>query len=281
MMVKKLFFVLSLILLLFLSQVDAQPQYPRVSQGASVSQMIGITNVTVTYHRPGVKGRLIWGEVVPFGELWRAGANEATTIEFSTDVLIEGTKIPAGKYSFFILLKENSKSAMLILNKNVNLWGTSDYNKEEDILRLEVKPEYLEHEEWLIYTFENIKKDFSALRMHWEDFAVSLPITVETDKLVLEGARKAKGWKEKMNAAKYCLENDVALEEGSKWIDESVSEERNYWNLSLQAQYQAEKGKKDTAIKTMQEALSLGEKMERKPYNLDDMKESLKNWEAK
>lgn len=280
-MVKKLFFVLSLILLLSLSQVDAQPQYPRVSQGASVSQMIGITNVTVTYHRPGVKGRLIWGEVVPFDELWRAGANEATTIEFSTDVLIEGTKIPAGKYSFFILLKENSKSAMLILNKNVNLWGTSDYNKEEDILRLDVKPEYLEHEEWLIYTFENIKKDFSALRMHWEDFAVSLPITVETDKLVLEGARKAKGWKEKMNAAKYCLENDVALDEGSKWIDESVSEERNYWNLSLQAQYQAEKGKKDTAIKTMQEALSLGEKMERKPFNLDDMKESLKNWEAK
>jgi len=277
-MVKKIFISLALMALILQSDLEAQPQYPLLSPGASVSQIIGISKVTVTYHRPGVKGRLIWGEIVPFGKLWRAGANEATTVEFSTDVIIEGTRIPAGKYSYFILLEDGGKSITLILNTVAEQWGAYTYDKSKDILRLKVKPEYLEHEEWLIYTFENLRNDYADLRMHWEDFAISLPITVETNKLVLEGARSAKGWKEKMNAAKYCLENEVAIDEGNKWINESVSEERNYWNLSLLAQFQAKDGKMQLAIKTMEEALNLGEKMDKKPGNLGQMKKLMENW---
>ena len=277
-MIKRIVITLALMGLILQADLKAQPQYPLPSPGATVSQMIGITKVTVTYHRPGVKGRLIWGDIVPFNKVWRAGANEATTIEFSTDVLIEDKKIPAGKYSFFILLENGGKDATLILNTEADQWGSYNYDKAKDILRVKVKPEYLEHEEWLMYTFENLTNYFANLRMHWEDFALSLPITVETDKFVLEGARMAKGWKEKMNAAKYCLENEVAIDEGNKWINESVSEQRNYWNLSLLAQFQAKDGKMQTAIKTMEEALDLGNKMDKKPSNLEKMKTLMENW---
>ncbi len=266
------------LLLIFASQSISQPEYPPISPGATVSQMIGITNVSVTFHRPGVKGRLIWGEVVSFEELWRAGANNATTIEFSTEVNIKDKKIPAGKYSFFIQLKWKQNAAILVLNKNADLWGTSGYKKEDDILRLTVKPEYLEHQEWLIYTFKDLSKNFANLEMHWEDFAVSLPISVETDKFVLEGARKAKGWKEKRNAAEYCLENDVAMDEGMKWINESVAEERNFSNLSIKARILKKEGKSPEAIKVMEEAIAMGNKMDKKPYYLGDMEEMLQDW---
>lgn len=267
-----------LLLVIFAGQGISQPEYPRVSPGATASQMIGITNVTVSYHRPGVKGRLIWGEVVSFEKLWRAGANNATTIEFSTEVIIKDKKIPAGKYSFFIQLEENQNAATIVLNKNADLWGTSGYKKEDDILRLTVKPEYLEHQEWLIYSFKDLSKNFANLEMHWEDFALGLPISVETDKLVLEGARKAQGWKEKMNAARYCLENDVAMDEGMNWINESVAEERDFSNLSIQAQMLNKDGKFDEAIKVMEEAIAIGKKMDRKPFYLGAMEEKLKEW---
>jgi hypothetical protein len=240
--------------------------------------MIGITKVTVEYHRPGVKGRLIWGELVPFDKIWRAGANNATTIEFSTEVSIKGTKIPAGKYSFFILLKEKEKVATLILNKNPNLMGTNGYEQNDDMVRISVKPEYLEHQERLIYTFKNLRKDFANLSMHWEDFSVSLPINVATDELVLESVRKALGWKEKMYAARYCLENDVAIDEGIKWINESLAEEKNFSNLSIQAQLLKKAGNDSEAITVMEEAIAIGKAAERKPYYLDDMEEMLKEW---
>ncbi len=114
--------------------------------------------------------------------------------------------------------------------------------------------------------------------MHWEDFSVSLPINVETDRLVLEGARKAKGWREKMNAARYCLENDVAMDEGVKWINESVSEESNFSNLSIQAQILKKEGNGDKAIKVMEEAIAKGKAKEKKPSYLGDMEEMLKEW---
>jgi len=275
---KNYFYYISLMLVILVSQSFSQPEYPRVSPGASVSQMIGITKVSVEYHRPGVKGRLIWGEIVPFEKLWRAGANNATTVEFSTEVVVKGTKVPAGKYSYFILIEESTKVATLVINKEADLWGTSGYKEEEDVLRVSVKPEYLEHQEWLIYTFTNIRKDFANLSMHWEDFSVSLPINVETDRLVLEGARKAEGWREKMNAARYCLENDVAMDEGVKWINESVSEQRNFSNLSIQAQILNKEGNGDEAIKVMEEAIAKGKAMEKKPFYLGAMEKMLKEW---
>jgi hypothetical protein len=241
--------------------------------------MIGITKVTVTYHRPGVKGRLVWGELVPLDKIWRAGANEATTIEFSHDVTIDNTLVPAGKYSLFIL--PTQKDATFIINKNANLMGTNGYNQEDDVVRTTIKAEYLNHMEWLQFSFSKLRKDSALLSMHWEDFSVGFTIDVDTDKFVLEGARKAKGWEELNEAAIYCLENEVALDEGRAWIDKSIAEEKSYWNLGTKAEYLAYDGKYSDAVKTMNEAIEMGKKMENVPYNIGDREKQVTDWKTK
>ena len=276
-MSNRLFVLVFVLIIVIIGQSYAQPQYPRVSPGATVSQMIGITEVKVTYHRPGVKGRLVWGGLVPVDKIWRAGANEATTIEFSHDVTINNTLVPTGKYSLFIL--PTLKDATFIINKNTELWGTSGYKEEEDVVRVTVKADYLEHMEWLQFSFSKLEKNSAMLSMHWEDFSVGFTITVDTDKYVLEGARKAKGWQELNTAAIYCLENKVALDEGKKWIEQSVAEEKSYWNLTTMAKYFAYNGKLDEAKKVMKEAIDAGKKMERVPYNIEDQEKLLKEWE--
>jgi len=269
--------IVSILVIVMLSQLFAQPQYPRVSPRATVSQVIGITEVKVTYNRPGVKGRLVWGELVPFDEIWRTGANEATTIEFSHDVTIGETLVPAGKYSLFVL--PTQKDATFIINKNPNLWGKSGYKEEDDIVRVTIKAEYLTHMEWLQFSFSKLRKNSALLSMHWEDFSVGFEIQVDTDKYVLEGARKAKGWEQLNEAAIYCLENEVALDEGRKWIDQSLAEERNYWNLTTKAEYLAHDGDLDGAKKIMKEAIKVGQKMERAPYNIKEREKQLMEWE--
>ena len=275
----KHFIILSFILSSLTGHLIAQPEYPRISPGASVSQMIGITKVTVTYHRPGVKGRLVWGELVPLNNIWRAGANEATTIEFSHDVTIDNTSVPAGKYSLFIL--PTQKDATFIINKNANLMGTNGYNQEDDVVRTTVKAEYLNHMEWLQFSFSKLRKNSALLSMHWEDFSVGFTIDVDTDKYVLEGARKAKGWEELNQAAIYCLKNEVALDEGRAWIDKSIADKKSYGNLATKAEYLAYDGKYSDAIKTMNEAIELGKKMENVPNNLDQREKQLAEWKSK
>jgi len=283
--IKLVFFLL--VISSFLAQSSfAQMYYPRVSPGAKVSQMIGITEVTVNYHRPGVKGRLILGELVPFDEIWRTGANEATTIQFSNDVTIADTKIPAGKYSLFTIIDDSKFDVTIIINKNPNLWGTSGYKQEEDLIRFGVKPEHGEHQEWLKISFENLKKNSADLRIHWENFSFGFTITVDTDNLVLEGTRKELAqkdltWREPYRAANYCLENEVSLEEGKTWIDQSLAKEKNYWNTSLKAKYFAQEGKYKDALKTMNEALAIGQKMDNPPYNMKDMENLINEWSEK
>jgi len=276
---RKHFITLLFILSFLIGHLLAQPEYPRLSPGASVSQVIGITKVTVTYHRPGVKGRLVWGELVPLDKIWRAGANEATTIEFSHDVTIDNTLVPAGKYSLFIL--PTQKDATFIINKNANLIGTNGYKQEDDVVRTTVKAEYLDHMEWLQFSFSKLSKNSALLSMHWEDFSVGFTINVDTDKFVLEGARKAKGWEELNEAAIYCLENEVALDEGIKWIDQSIADKKNYWNLTTKAEYLAYDGNYPDAIKTMNEAIEMGKKMENVPYNIDSREKQIADWKTK
>jgi len=275
----KHFMILSFILSFLIGHLMAQPEYPRVSPEATVSQTIGITEVKVTYHRPGVKGRLVWGELVPLDKIWRAGANQATTIEFSHDVTIDKTIVPAGKYSLFIL--PTQKDATFIINKNTNLWGTGGYKQEEDVVRATVKVDYVSHIEWLQFSFSKLRKNSALLSMHWEDFSVGFTINVDTDKYVLEGAKKAKGWEEFNEAAIYCLENEVALDDGRGWIDKSIAEEKSYWNLTTKAEYQAYDEKYSDAVKTMNEAIELGKKMEDVPYNIGEREKQLQEWQIK
>ncbi len=182
-----------LILSLFLilpSASSAQQSKVRLSLMASVMQRIGVnTDITIVYSRPGVKGRKIWGGLVPYGMApgnkeskgnpfpWRAGANENTTIEFSKDVLVEGHKLPAGKYGLFML--PGKKDWIIIFSKNSSAWGSFSYNEAEDALRITVTPVEAPHMEWLMYGFDHLAGTAATAYLWWDNlkvpFEISLP----------------------------------------------------------------------------------------------------------
>ena len=151
----------------------------RISPKATVKQTVGFTNITIDYGRPGVKGRTIWGSLVPYNAVWRAGANEATKITFAADVKINGKKLRAGSYSFFVIPTE--KKWTLIFNKVADQWGAFEYNDVEDALRVEVTPEKENNcwQEWLAYTITKTSDKTAVVRLEWEKLKV--PFTIEVN----------------------------------------------------------------------------------------------------
>ncbi len=186
--------VLVLVLSLLLIQPSttyAQRSRVRASLKASVMQVIGAdTSITITYCRPGVKGRKIWGELVPYGMApgnkyskdqpfpWRAGANENTTIEFNNDIMIEGNKLPAGKYGIHMIPSE--KDWIIIFSKNNSAWGSFKYNQEEDALRITVTPVKAPHQEWMVFGFDDLAGTSATVYLHWEELKV--PFKIELPK---------------------------------------------------------------------------------------------------
>jgi len=169
--------VLALLVVSTLSHAQRANQPGRKSPNAMVSQNIDTTVVTVEYGRPGVKERQIWGGLVPFNEVWRAGANEATTIEFSNDVKLNGIAVPAGKYSLFVLPTENSWK--LILNKEAKQWGAYKYDASLDQVRIDIAPQEHPHVEWLMYYFDDVSLTSADLYLVWGELAGSVTISIE------------------------------------------------------------------------------------------------------
>ncbi len=181
------FFLILSFLLILPSTTFAQGDQVRKSLKASVMQRLGVdTDITIEYSRPGVKGREIWGGLVPYGMApgnkysdnkpypWRAGANENTTIEFSKDVLVEGNRLPAGKYGIHMIPSE--EDWIIIFSKNNSAWGSFSYNQEEDALRITVTPEEAPHKEWLMYGFEDLAGTSATAYLHWEELKVPFKI---------------------------------------------------------------------------------------------------------
>jgi hypothetical protein len=150
----------------------------RLSPKAMVEQTVGFTEITIDYSRPGVKGRKIWGGLVPYNVVWRAGANEATKITFSTDVKIDGKKLKAGSYGFFAI--PGQKTWILIFNKVANQWGAFEYNDVEDALRIEVTPMQNNcWQEWLAYTISKSSENKAVVMLEWEKLKVPFNVEVE------------------------------------------------------------------------------------------------------
>ena len=170
------------ILLIGIISVDGYSQKKeevRISPKAAVEQTVGFTVIRIEYSRPGVKGRTIWGGLVPYNVVWRAGANEATKITFSTDVKINGKKLKAGSYGFFTIPTKNNWA--IIFNKVADQWGAFEYNDVEDALRVEVTPEKVNNcwQEWLAYTFTKTSDNTAVVRLEWEKLKVPFTIEVE------------------------------------------------------------------------------------------------------
>ncbi|GAB4236506.1 MAG: hypothetical protein Tsb0034_11190 [Ekhidna sp.] len=233
---------------------------PRPSQYASVTQRVGISDVTITYHSPGKNGRQIWGGVVPYGQIWRAGANENTTITFSHDAEIEGQKVPAGTYGLYMLPKD-IENFRVILSKYAKSWGTVAPAEEETVAIVDVKTHEIPSQDWLSYNFIDRAGNDVTAELRWDNVAVPFKISFDVPAIVIENARaELKGipgfsWRGYMQAANYCLQNDTNLEEAMQWIDQSISMSSGFSNLQVKAGLLAKAGKTEEAEKVMQEAI--------------------------
>ena len=172
-----LFLSIAFILLTNLTQAQNNKKDLRISPKAAVIQTVGFTEVRIDYNRPGVKKREIWGKLVPYDAVWRAGANEATKITFSTDVVIEGKKLKKGSYSFFVIPGKSQWT--LIFNKVADQWGAFEYNESEDALRVKVKTEKATWQEWLSYTINKTSDSSAVIRLEWEKIKVPFKVEVK------------------------------------------------------------------------------------------------------
>lgn len=269
--------VVVLLVLSFVTASLAQLDLPRPSPNSSVMQYVGITKVKITYSSPGVKGRKIWGGLVPYNEVWRTGANDATEIHFSTNVKINGQNLPAGKYSFFTIPGETDWTVMF--NSRTDIGGM-DYQEDADVLKLKVKPETGEFRERMTFLIENNTNDAADIVLHWEKLRLVLKMEVATNDMIMKNAEEEIGetWETPYRAANYCLQQDINLDKAMEWINLSTSLKETYWNAKVKAQLQAKQGKKNEAIKTMTKAIAMGEKMDNEPFDFSAMKKMLEEW---
>ena len=240
----------------------AELQLPRPSQKAQVMQTVGLTDVTINYSRPGVKGRVIWGELVPYDKVWRTGANEATSITFSTDVKVNGQPLPAGTYSFHTI--PTKADWTVIFNKKVDQWGSYSYDEKEDALRVRVKAQPHEFTEWMELSLPDIAVDKATVALDWEKLRVPFEIQVETIDHALTNARAAMAslaaddYQTAFRCASFAFQNNVAPDEARQWMDKSISIKETWLNLRLKADMLAKEGKTAEAIQFAEKSIAVG-----------------------
>ena len=257
-------FTIAAVLLLSAAEIaTAQPalQVPQPSPRATISQTIGVAEIAIIYHRPAMRNRTVWGALVPYNEVWRAGANENTTISFSHSVKVEGKELPAGTYGLHMIPTE--KAWTIIFNKNYTSWGSYFYNESEDALRITVQPRAAENQEQMSYEFNQITANDAEVVLRWEKLAVPFKVAFDTKANVIAEARNVYlrglagfSWQGFNQAAAYCLQANVNLDEALTWSDRSISINENATNLYVKSGLL-------TKLNRKQEADALAERMEK------------------
>ena len=234
---------------------------PRQSQHAVITQRIGITDITINYHRPRVAGRKVWGGLVPYGEVWRAGANENTTITFTDPVTIEGKALDRGTYGLHMI--PGADNWVLIFSKNATSWGSFTYDKAEDALRVDVKPRAADMHEALTYDFDEVKPDSTVVVMEWEKVAVPFKVGVDTHDIV-EASLKTQlrgltqyTWISWDDASNYLLAEKVDLPDALTYSNKSIENEDRYDNEITKSKVLLAMNRKDDAAMAEKRALEL------------------------
>lgn len=275
MITKTLFIMLTAALAVTLVNAQTQVRIPQLSQAAKVSQTIGLSEVSISYHRPGVKGREIWGNVVKYDEVWRAGANEPTLITFSDEVTIEGKKLAAGTYRF-VVIPSKTGDWVLIFNSEIKNWGTV-YDAKYDTLKIMVKPETISNEEWMSFSFTDLTPASARVVLAWEKIRLSFKIEMN----ILAKLQASVGnWQLLNGAARFTLDNKMYLEEGFKWVERSIALDKNARNLQTKAELLAQTGKVSDAIVTAEEAVKLA-KAKDPNANTSGLEKMIADWKAK
>src|SRR5688572_12488786 len=286
------FLMIAVALTTFAAQnAGAQVRTQRPSQKASVTQTIGVTDVTITYSRPGVKGRKIWGDplpsqeakgeatldnqnerpkgapIVPWGHMWRTGANEATQFVVTDDVLINGQKLAAGSYSLHTI--PNKTEWTIVFNSAANQWGSFNYDPAKDTLRVKAKPEAAQaNQEWLGFTIDPVAEDTAHVNIRWEK--VSVPFTVKVPDVgavtlaklkASVAAAKPDDWRTPLSAGAYLVLQNADPgddEQGMAWLDQSIKVKETFDNLRVKANALYKLGKKEEAFALAEQAIQRG-----------------------
>ena len=305
--------LLALFVIFFAAEYASAQQslrFPRPSQKASVMQTVGVTDLTINYSRPAVKARTIWGEapatvtvagtatlddarsrpkdavIVPYGHVWRTGANEATQFIASDDVLINGQPLKAGTYSLHTIPSRDEWT--VIFNNDAGQWGSFSYDEKKDALRVKVKPQMVpDNQEWLMYTFDPVTDKSAQVNIRWEK--VRVPFTVEVkdvNTLTLEKARtaiaaaKPDDWRTPLQAANYAFQNNNPDDDAEAvgWLEKSIKVKETFGNMYSKARMLAFLGKTQEAVAAGERALQLGKEAK---SDTSDLEKRLAEWKAK
>ncbi|MGD0825701.1 MAG: DUF2911 domain-containing protein [Terriglobales bacterium] len=234
---------------------------PLQSQRAEISQRIGITDITISYHRPLVNNRKVWGALVPYGQVWRAGANENTTITFSDPVQIEGK--PLGKGTYGLHMIPNADEWTIIFSKNSTSWGAFTYDQAEDALRVTVKPQAADMHNALTYDFDQLQPDSALVELEWEKIAVPFKVSVDVHDVVEASLKKQLRnlsqytWMSWDDAANYLLSEKIALDEALTYANKSIENEDRYDNEMTKSKVLTALNRKDEATRAQKKALDL------------------------
>ena len=234
---------------------------PRPSQSAKITQRVGITDITISYHRPLVNNRKVWDALVPYGKVWRAGANENTTISFSDPVTIEGKPLDRGTYGLHMI--PTADQWTVIFSKNSTSWGAFTYDEAEDALRVTVKPQPAEMHDALTYDFDQLKADSATVLLEWEKLEVPFKVGVDVHSVVQASLKKQLRnlsqytWVSWDDAATYLVTEKIAFEDALKYADKSIETEDRYDNEMTKSQVLTALNRKDDAAVAEKKALSM------------------------
>lgn len=281
---------------------------PRPSQKASVMQTIGVTDIAITYSRPVVKGRKIWGDapagaetgtatldgslpkdapLVPYGHVWRTGANEATLFEVSDNVMINGQPLSTGRYSLQTIPGKDEWT--IIFNTDDGQRGSFTYDEKKDALRVKVNPQTItDDQEWLMFGFDPVTGNTAQVNLRWEKVKVSFTVEVkDVNTLAIEKARagiaaaKPDDWQTRMQAANFAFQNKVNMDEAIQWLDQSIRIKETFNNIGLRARVLGAQGKLAEAIAAGEKAIQLGKAANATPQEIANLEKLVAEWRAK
>ncbi len=251
--------------------VMAQIQMPQASPPSKVSQLVGLTQVTLEYSRPSVRERKVFGELVPYGQVWRTGANSATILEFSTDVTIEGQPLKAGKYALYSIPDKDFST--VVFSSKTDLWGALGYNPSDDILRVKVPSKKLKKPiETLEIGFRDITDSGAALFIDWEKVSTQLRIESQVDPIVMQQIQNQVIDKTPGNpgtyfqAASYYFNTDRDLDLALDWITKSVESDPKYWTIHLKAKIEQKMNLKEEAKASATASMALAKEAKNLDY---------------
>lgn len=255
----------------------------RVSPACTVSQEIGISKIDLAFARPAVKGRKVWGDLVPFGQVWRAGANSATVITFSHAAKVAGKEVPAGSYGFFAVPGE--KTWTLILNKKAKQWGAYEYKADEDLVRWEATPQAGSFLEYLDYRVIPTGTGDATVELGWEKLRVSFPVAFDTKGIYwahLESTLKKApetDWVPWYQAAAYCQAQGIEPQKALLWIEKSLKAGDSFWNHETAARIYKDAKRMPEALAQLEKAIELSKGKAPKEYT-ENLEKELAVWKT-